>query len=1597
MKRYLLVVAAFIAFSFFGAPLWAQGNNADVALGLTPYQSFHGGDIDAVNLTNGNLFVKIPLISYPQRGGKLNLGFSFVANGKDAQIKQICPPKLACYYYWSVGPAANALLGIVQDQFAQQLETWVPASNGIPGYYVFGVEAADSSTHPMVIATTGTYRSTDGTSYLVNETQQSLSTTVLDRHGISYLSYYPASSGVIREDSNGNQISGSSTNYTDTLGRNIPVPPSGTTSNTSGCPTGPLPVTIQLAWTPPGPSGGTSPFKICYVSVPISIPASSIGRATVNGYSGSRNMVQSIVLPNGTAWTFQYNDSDPGGPSGENYGSLTQITLPTGGTISYTYFSGVNCGPSYSLTRWIQTRIVDANDGTGPHTWTYFGGTSKNIVTDPVGNDTVHTITNLGFCTPYETLTQSYEGSSSGGTLLKTVQTDYTTTTNGDAQYYGMGSNVYPIRVTTTWPNGKVTKNETDYDTWPSSTVSYGNVIAHREYDYGTGSPGPLLRTTTTNYQYAAHSSYFTYNLISLPSSVKITDGGGAQRAYTFYLYDQYALGSSGIGSSQQHDTNPPDGTYRGNQTSVDRWLNGSTVATTKCNISVSNGYLVSYATFYDTGTVNTAVDSCGSSATDTTHMTTYAYSGTYVGAYPTTITNPLSQQTNHTYDFNTGLLASTTDANSQTTSFTYDNMWRIASVTYPDGGSATITHQESTFPFSATLTKKITPTSNYVTTNLFDGLGRISQSQLTSDPQGTVYTVTTYDADGRKATVTNPYRTTGDPTYGVTSYVYDGIGRTCVVVPPDGTASGPVCPTTQPSNDVFTTYAGNTTTVTDQQLKSRTSQTDGLGRLTNAWEDPNGLNYQTVYTYDALDDLLTVAQSSSRNRTFVYDSLKHLTSSTNPEAGTVTYAYDADSNVITKADARNITITYSYDVLNRMTGRTYSNGDPSVGYTYDQSTCIGTSPCYNVGRRTSMTDAGGSESFSYDKMGREWGEQRTTNSVTKATSYTYNLDGSLASLTYPSGRTITYAYNAAEQPTSATDTANSINYAIQGTYAPQGALAALTLGQAGSFAGIILSDSYNTRLQPNEFKASSSAGTAMDLTYSFVDSSNHNNGNAMGITNNRDTTRSQSFSYDSLNRIATAKTSSTSGSNCWGETYTIDQWSNLTAIGAVSGYTGCTQESLSVGATANNQLSATGFTYDAAGNMTGDSLNTYGFNAESEIKSAAGMGYRYDGDGNRVEKCTVNGSNCNVTKIYWYGAGTEILDESDASGNFTDEYVFFGGKRIAHRNVSSGSIYYYAEDFLGTSRSITTSTGTLCYDADFYPYGGERVVTNTCPQNYKFEGKERDTETGNDDFGARYYNSRLGRWLSADWSAIPAPVPVPYANLTNPQTLNLYAMVRDNPETFADLDGHDSIATLIGYQVNAMLQKDEAEQEAAYDYRNHDWVTVPTSGNTLTAEAEEQNLGGVKVDVSISAIETSAGNRGVEMQANPQGCGDCRWAQTTTRTGTDAHAATTDRADTRIVGVQPLYPTTERMNGFYDQPSTQKGGSGTFRATTTLGIADQKNKTFKVLGSMTWGYNLDKKGNVTVIAPRAATGGEQTRSINVLRRDSPLWTISGP
>jgi RHS repeat-associated protein len=184
----------------------------------------------------------------------------------------------------------------------------------------------------------------------------------------------------------------------------------------------------------------------------------------------------------------------------------------------------------------------------------------------------------------------------------------------------------------------------------------------------------------------------------------------------------------------------------------------------------------------------------------------------------------------------------------------------------------------------------------------------------------------------------------------------------------------------------------------------------------------------------------------------------------------------------------------------------------------------------------------------------------------------------------------------------------------------------------------------------------------------------------------------------------------------------------------------------------------------------------------ENRLKTAGGATYTYDGDGQRVKKAIPG-----VT-LYWYGATGNVLDETNGSGTLVSEYIFFNGKRVARRDVDN-SVHYYLSDNLGSASVITSATGVVTEESDYYPYGGEIPVVNTDPNHYKFTGKERDTETGNDYFGARYYSSSMGRFMTPDWAA--NAVTVPYAQFGDPQSLNLYSYVRNNPLNRTDPDGH--------------------------------------------------------------------------------------------------------------------------------------------------------------------------------------------------------------
>jgi RHS repeat-associated protein len=174
---------------------------------------------------------------------------------------------------------------------------------------------------------------------------------------------------------------------------------------------------------------------------------------------------------------------------------------------------------------------------------------------------------------------------------------------------------------------------------------------------------------------------------------------------------------------------------------------------------------------------------------------------------------------------------------------------------------------------------------------------------------------------------------------------------------------------------------------------------------------------------------------------------------------------------------------------------------------------------------------------------------------------------------------------------------------------------------------------------------------------------------------------------------------------------------------------------------------------------------------------------YTYDATGNRVEK-----SNGSTGTIYWY-MSPGIVAESDLSGNLKSEYVFFNGERLARKDFPGDTVSYYFSDYPKTASVITDSAGNITEDDDYYPWGGELQFVNGDSNHYKFTGKERDTETGLDYFGARYYGNWLGRWMSPDWALKPEAVP--YSDLGDPQSLNLYGYVRDVPTSRADPDGH--------------------------------------------------------------------------------------------------------------------------------------------------------------------------------------------------------------
>ncbi|HZT59980.1 MAG TPA: hypothetical protein VFA21_15325, partial [Pyrinomonadaceae bacterium] len=732
----------------------------------------------------------------------------------------------------------------------------------------------------------------------------------------------------------------------------------------------------------------------------------------------------------------------------------------------------------------------------------------------------------------------------------------------------------------------------------------YGNRTDTYEYDYGAGAAGAFVRRTHTDfvttaaYVNADANQAVGASLRSLPSQQWVSSdaAGNSKASLTTYAYDQYAL--TDCPGITGHDTTYTTGfTTRGNVTSVTSYANaagGTGAVTSSSHYDIAGNVISSTDPNGNTSTVSFADSFCNDGG--------LRCNGTYTAntfALPASVTSPVPDPTGQygsatalvastIYDFYTGLTYSTTDANNKTTTLYYadsqgspDPLDRLRAVVRPDGSRADYDYGDTVGNLYVHTLTDLDSSRRAESKQFFDGMGRayrkaIYENYDTTKPWITVDTE--YDALGRVKRSSMSYRAAeGAALFSTDKWAetaYDALGRvTTVTTKPDGAF-------------VTTSYSGNSVTVTDQHDTSsaghsRKSVTDALDRLTSVYEDPSNLNYLTNYTYDVLGNLRTVTQGT-QTRTFVYDSLSRLTSATNPESGTVGYTYDNDGNLQTKTDARGVIATYAYDHLNRNITVTYSGGGtttPTVSRYYDSAT-NGKGHLY----RTEAAAIAQSTFATYDVMGRPtqyqqkfwvsgaWGQAYTTQ-------LGYNLAGGVTSENYPSGHSVSYNYDAAgrlgDNGSQAAFSGN-LGDGAQRTYASQlvyDEKGGMNQERFGTDTPVYNKHLYNSRGQLAEIRVS---------TYAFTDQANSTNWNRGAIINqysahgsgasgggadNNGNLReqdlfipnfdgagydqsgnyglgTQSFTYDSLNRLSSASESSAAP---WTQSYTYDRWGNRT------------------------------------------------------------------------------------------------------------------------------------------------------------------------------------------------------------------------------------------------------------------------------------------------------------------------------------------------------------------------------------------------------------------------------------------------------------------
>jgi RHS repeat-associated protein len=1127
-----------------------------------------------------------------------------------------------------------------------------------------------------------------------------------------------------------------------------------------------------------------------------------------------------ITLPNGSSGlTYQFTY--------DSLGEITRIVYPSGGYTRYSYqsenrtiiFGNQNSSCLAENRRIAAKYECRSASGTcsSEDTTTYSNPYTNNVVdvldASPAHNRTTYTFmpTSSGGLS-YETQRLIYGGT---GTLLRTVNTSYVacgpSSPSAPTCYLPQSvsttlNDVSPnltAATTTTYDTAAIVADMDAANSQMSSpptccfTVYIDNPLTVTQ----TGYDASTLRTTTNTWLKGGNYDGSVLHILDRKLSTIVTDPSTSNWSKTLYEYDNYTQGLASSGAVQHVSV----GTARGNVTAVTRWKNQTgSLPPTRYQ-------------FDDAGNVLSATDPLG-------NATTYGYADSWgntscvpasgqTAAYRTSTKNALTQIASSTYNSCTGTIATTKDANQQQAIFSYDGLARPTTISYPDGGQTTYcytdvggaTCTQASPPYAVVVAKKINSSASLTATTILDGLGRVSQTQLNSDPDCSSgdKTDTTYDSLGRVFTASNPYCTTSDPTYGLTTYTYDALGRTTQVTHPDNTT-------------VLTTYTGRAIQVQDEgngtQRVTRISQTDALGRLLSLCEvasgpfvgaggsssssligssgtpaacgqDIAGTGFLTTYQYDTLSNLLQVNQAGIAPRTFAYDSLSRLLTASNPESGSITYVYDANGNLWTKTSplpnqtgTATVTATYQYDALNRLTQKSYNDGiTPTTTFTYD-SPDGGCPSCYpnRIGRLGYATVPGWSFTFGYDPMGRPLRKDlyMSVPSGILYHAHAYDLLGDTTSETAGYG-SATYTYNTAARPITVTssysDPNNPATVFSAAHYNAFGGLTSDTLGngetETYSYAPSL------TRLQSYTAKLNT------NTIYNFNITSFAPNGDilAAGDTANGNWT----YGYDPFNRLVGANKNS--GQAVYNYVYDRfgNRWQQNGPQTFLATFTGNNQSN------PQNNNCMDGYSYDAAGNLLNDGTHSYTYDAENhliKVDNGSTATYTYDADGNRVQKVSATGGGGDPagTWQFLYDQSGRMVQRYD--GTFWQGNIFVGGRHLVE---DGGGTNFSHADWLGTERVRTTNTGAICESIASLPFGDGQTTTGACYQSspLHFTGKERDSESGLDNFGARYDSSSMGRFMTPD----------PLLNSGRPwepQTWNRYAYARNNPLNIVDPTG---------------------------------------------------------------------------------------------------------------------------------------------------------------------------------------------------------------